>query len=162
MSRKKKILLTIAIFVISTLIIGVIYIDNIIEGTIQREINYQIELHKNEYVIKVGEVKSTFILKRLVIKDVSIEEIEDVKDNPIRKFEFSLNKLVLKLHDVSEMFSDGELWIKEIAINEPDFFLNLSINKIKQKSKKTTTRKKAHCSTRFALIILILMTGRLN
>ena len=54
MSRKKKILLTIAIFVISTLIIGVIYIDNIIEGTIQREINYQIELHKNEYVIKVG------------------------------------------------------------------------------------------------------------
>ena len=136
MSRRKKIFIGIVVFIITLLVVAIIYIDNIIEGTINRELSYQIELHKNEYQIKVGNVKSTFILKRLVIKDVSIKEIKNVKENPIEKFEFSLDKLVLKLHDFSEMFSDGEFWVKEIMINEPDLILNLALNEFGKKRKK--------------------------
>ncbi len=137
MSIKKKILLTVAVFFISILIVGVLYIDKIIEGIINSELDYQIELHKNEYIIKVGKVKSTFVLKRLVIEDVSIQEINDVKEDPIRRFEFRLDKLVLKLHDFSEMFSDGEFWVKEIEIDEPDLILNLALDEFKKKRKKT-------------------------
>ena len=137
MSRKKKILLTIAVFVISILIVGNLYIDNIIEGTIEAELEYQIELHKNDYIIEVGKVKSTFVLKRLIIEDISIKEINAVKEDPIRKFEFRLDKLVLKLHDFSEMFSDDELWVKEIEIDEPDLVLSLDLNEFNKKSKKT-------------------------
>ena len=137
MSRKKKILLTIAVFVLCIVIVGILYIDKIIEGTINSELDYQIELYKNEYIIEVGKVKSTFILKRLVIEDISIKEINAVEEDPIRKFEFRLDKLVLKLHDFSEMFSDGELWVKEIKIDEPDLILNLALDEFKKKRKKT-------------------------
>ena len=136
MSRSKKIIIGIVVFIIAILIVAIIYVDNIIEGTINRELSYQIELHKNEYQIKVGNVKSTFILKRLVIEDVSIKEIKNVKEDPIQKFEFSLDKLVLSLHDFSEMFSDGELWVKEIRINEPNLILNLALKEFGKKRKK--------------------------
>jgi hypothetical protein len=136
MTIKKKVLIGFGVVIVGIIVLGIVYVDRIIEGTINRELNYQIELHKNEYLIEVGEIKSTFILKRLVIKDVIIKEIKGVEEHPIQNFEFTLDKLVLKLHDFSSMFSEGELWVKEILINEPDLILNLALNEFKKKRKK--------------------------
>ena len=121
MKRWKKILIGVLVFIAVIIVAGVYYADNIIEKFVNRELSHLVDTHKEHYQIKVGKVKSSFLLKRISFSDVDVKALNPNESDSILDFEFSLNKLILRLYDYKDVLSDGELNVKRIELDEPPY-----------------------------------------
>ena len=142
MKRWKKILIGVLVFIAVIIVAGVYYADNIIEKFVNRELSHLVDTHKEHYQIKVGKVKSSFLLKRISFSDVDVKALNPNESDSILDFEFSLNKLILRLYDYKDVLSDGELNVKRIELDEPHILLNLALDSLDHKGKKGKKRKK--------------------
>jgi len=136
MKRRTKIFIGIAVFFVALIVAAGLYVDNIIEEFVNRELKTLVEKHKDNFKIQVGEVKSGFLLKRITFEDVYIKALKPEDGNEALDFELNLNKLVLKLYDYTYVLNDRVLKVKEILLDEPNLIFNLSSDTLKQKSKK--------------------------
>lgn len=142
MKRKTKIFIGIGVILLSLIVAAIYYADNIIKKFVNRELSHLIEKHKDQYQIKVGDVKSSILLKRIIFSDIDVKAIDTTGTDSILDFEFSLDKLVLKLYDYTDVIRDGKLNVKKIELDEPYILLNLALDSLDQKSEKNKKKKK--------------------
>ena len=89
MKRRTKIIIGVLVFITVIIVAGVYYADNIIEKFVNRELSHLVENHKENYQIKVGKVKSSFLLKRITFSDVDVKALNPYDVDSIPDFEFS-------------------------------------------------------------------------
>jgi len=142
MKRRTKILFGIAIFFLAMMVAGIYYADNIIEKFVNRELSQLIDNQKEHYKIHVGKVKSSFLLKRITFSDIDVKALNPKEKDSILDFEFSLDKLVLKLYDYTDVLSDGKFNVKKIELDEPNVLINLALDTLDHKSKESKKKKK--------------------
>ena len=139
MKRRTKIFIGIAVFIVAVVVAAGLYVDNLIEKFVNRELKTLVDNQKDNFKIQVGEVKSGFLLNQITINDVYIKALNPEGREKTPDFELNLSKLVLKLYDYSDVLSNRELKVKEIELDEPNLLLNFAVDTLKPETK---TRKK--------------------
>lgn len=108
--------------VLAGVIVASIYIDTIIEDFVSREIKNLAAKHQDRFEIKIEEVNSTFILRRVTLNQVSVIS----KDRPsakIEKFDLKLDRLVIALESIMDAIQNKRLSIRSLSLKEPDMNL---------------------------------------
>jgi len=133
MSRKKKILTGIVLFLIAVAFILNHYANSLINDFVGKKLDALILKQKNEYAISYGEINSNYLFRKIEITDISVEPI--IKDSLHAEFMFQLQNVVLKFSSYTKVLKDNALNIDLLKLVKPKLVYTISKNK-KEKNKK--------------------------
>jgi hypothetical protein len=124
MKRRTKIILIAGGILLITATALVFYFDSIIEDLIENEAKKWSEKQSDMMEVRIGSIKSTFILQKVTFSDVEI--LWKRSNHPsIENLQLGIEKLVIKLPGFRNILRGDSLHIRKVDIRDPSGFVLL-------------------------------------
>ena len=119
MKKRYKILIIGAVLLIILVVIAQFYANSFLQKLIRQEINTFVAEQEGNYFIEVDKITSQILLKRFVLSGIKVHSNDTLPINRDNSFTIDLERLVVKLDGISDIFKDGTLKLKTIKLDHP-------------------------------------------
>lgn len=139
MKKKYKALIIFGALFITLLIIGNFYANSFLQNLVRKEINKIIVEQKDHYHIEVDDVNIQLFLKRFILTGVKVQTLDSIPIEYDSSFKIKLDRLIVKLDNVIDVFTEGKLKLKKIELDQPEIYYTY-------KAQKDSTAKSSNLS----------------